>query len=134
MLKEEYDMDWKKATGFAFLFYVIINLIALIFVIFDKSDSMFAQIFLLLAIITTLVYLTYLLKPRSIQLKIYFGFLVFIISLLLDMGLTVPFSGWGYFHAWWSWFIYVVIFLTPLCVPSAHLAIQTKPNNSLKKK
>ena len=127
-------MDWKKATGFAFLFYVIINLIALVFVIFDKVDSLLIQLFLLLAIIVVLVYLTFLLKPKNIQSKIYFGFLVFIVTLLLDLVLTIPFAGWEYWQSWWTWLLYVIIFLTPLCVHSAHLAIQTKPNNSLKKK
>ena len=126
-------MDWKKAIGFAFLFYLIIFVIDLVFAIFDKSDSVGSEVFLLIVMITLLVYLTYLLKPKNVQAKIYFGLLVVTVTFIIELGLVIPSSGWEYLQSWWTWFIYALIFITPLCVPSAHLAIQTKPNNSLKK-
>ena len=56
-------------------------------------------------------------KPKNMQNGLVYGLIWLVIFVVLDLILTRPFAGWGYFASWKTWIVYALTILMPTFLP-----------------
>lgn len=56
-------------------------------------------------------------KPKNLKEGLIYGLVWALVLLLLDIILTVPFTGWEYFSSWKTWIVYALTILMPTLLP-----------------
>jgi len=100
------ELDWKKLLGYALLFWVIMFVVACIFVGFKVGDTMWAQIVMWIAAIIVIWLLAPLAGARDLQKGLIIGVVFVVVGLILDYIITVRFTGMEFFNSWELWTSY----------------------------
>lgn len=107
-------MNYKKLIGFGILIWVTAFVTASLFVAFNKIDSIAAKIIVPLAVGTAVFFVSKNLNLNSTKSAFKYSAAWIIIGLLLDVVITVPFTGWEIFTKWNVWLGYFLILIVPV--------------------
>lgn len=107
-------MNWKKLILPPVAIYAVIFLFisALIGAKIDQTQTWVWLVSLAILIIG-LYLATNFAKPKNVKEGLIYGFVWLGIFFLLDLALTIPFTGWGYFSDWKSYLSYGLIIVIP---------------------
>lgn len=106
-------MNWKKSVGFGLLLWIIMFVIASVFVILNWLEASWGS--LVLGIIgggVALILAKYV-RPSSPKMALSCGLTWVVVALILDLAVTKQFNP-GFFGGWEIWFGYALILLAPL--------------------
>ncbi|PIR44102.1 hypothetical protein COV23_01705 [Candidatus Wolfebacteria bacterium CG10_big_fil_rev_8_21_14_0_10_31_9] len=107
-------MDYKKLFGYGVLIWAVVYLVATAFVGYKLSGMLWTQIVL---VIISAVFSYFLAKNLSANLVVgmlKYSFSWMIMTIILSIIFTVPFTGWIVFNSWDMWASFLVILLVPL--------------------
>lgn len=119
-------MNWKKAIGFGIVIWILMFVIASIFIGFKIYGSV------VMNIITALIagVLSFLfagkIKPKSAGLALGYGITWLIVGYLLDLIITSRFNA-NILSSWSLWLGYVLILLAPLLTIKKGSTVSTPP-------
>lgn len=113
-------MDWKKLILPPVAIYAVIFLFISV-LIGAKINQEATWVWLVsLAITVVGLYLaTNYAKPVSLSQGLIYGLVWLIILFVLDIVLTVPFTGWDYFSTWTTYLPYLLALLMPALLPKS---------------
>lgn len=106
-------MNYKKLFGWGIAIWGAAYLVATGFVAYKMQDNIFAEIVTLIAMLIVLIAASRNLPDSSLAqvLKYSVGWVV--IGVILDLVLTVPFTGYAIFYHWTIWVSYALILVLP---------------------
>ena len=107
-------MNYKKLFGFGVLIWAVAYLVATAFVAYKMGESLLAQIVITLAVIAASCFCGWALELNSVKEILKYSASWLVIAFVLDLILTVPFTGWRIFYSWELWAGYLAILLVPL--------------------
>jgi len=107
-------MNYKKLIGFGILLWIIAFVIASVFVGAKAIDSIVAKITIPLVVGIAAFFVGKNLKLKSITETLKYSGSWIMIGVLLDMVVTVPFTGWGIFAEWNVWLGYLFVLTAPI--------------------
>ena len=107
-------MNYKKLIGFGILLWIIAFVIASVFVGAKAIDSIVAKITVPIVVGIAAFFVGKNLKLKSISETLKYSATWIVIGVLLDMAVTVPFTGWGIFAEWNVWLGYFFVLTAPL--------------------
>ncbi|MBU0540055.1 hypothetical protein KKF59_02480 [Patescibacteria group bacterium] len=107
-------MNYTKLFGYGVAIWAAAYLTATIFVAYKSMETLIAQI-----VVAVVGALAAYIAGRKLAAKNAGAILKYsipwvLIAVVLDMVLTVPFTGWGFFSTWSLWIGYALIALVPL--------------------
>jgi hypothetical protein len=110
-------MNWKKLLLYPLAIYGVIYLFicVLIGLKMDQHQTWVWIAGLVISIVGLFVATKYA-KPKNIREGIIYGLVWLVVFFVLDLILTVPFTGWGYF-GWKSYVSYGITVLIPTLLP-----------------
>jgi hypothetical protein len=107
-------MNYKKLIGFGILLWITAFAIASVFVGAKAIDSIAAKITVPIVVGIAAFFVGKNLKLKSIPETLKYSVVWIVIGVLLDMAVTVPFTGWGIFAEWNVWLGYFFVLTAPL--------------------
>ena len=107
-------LNYKKLFGLGILIWAIAYLVACIFVAYKTMDSLIAGIVVVIALALAAFFAGRSLKLSSVVEILKYSICWVIIAFILDLILTVPFTGWGIFSSWHLIVGYLLIIFLPL--------------------
>lgn len=108
-------MNYKKLIGYGVLIWVIVFAVVSAFIAFDiPSDNLFVNLVSLIAIIIATWFLAKNLKVKTQKEMIKYSLAWLIIAIILDLIVSVQFTGFGLFGRWHVLFGYLLILIVPL--------------------
>jgi len=107
-------MNYKKLFGFGVMIWAVAYLIATAFVAYGAMDALWAKTVLILVVAVVVFLAGKNLKSASVMNALKYSASWVVIGLILDMILTVPFTGWEIFSTWDLWVSYALVLLLPL--------------------
>jgi hypothetical protein len=107
-------MNYKKLIGFGILLWIIAFAIASVFVGAKAIDSIAAKISVPLVVGIAAFFAGKNLKLKSIPETLKYSVAWIVIGILLDMAVTVPFTGWEIFAEWNVWLGYFFVLTAPI--------------------
>ena len=106
--------NWKKGILFGLLLWVIMFVIASIFVAFKlPTESVFFNIFWIVLSAIVVFICAHYLMPRNISQAILYGLIFAVIGIVLDLIISARFVS-GLFASVYYWISYLVVILTPM--------------------
>lgn len=107
-------MNYKKLFGFGVLIWAVVYLAALAFVAYDLMDQLWAKIVVELVAVAVAYLAARNLGIGSAGEIFKYSVSWAVIAFVLDLILTVPFTGWQFFSGWEPYVGYALIILAPL--------------------
>ena len=107
-------MNYKKLFGFGILIWAVAFLVATAFVAYEAADTLWAKAIVILAVAVIAFFAGKTLKSVSAMDALKYSTSWVAIGLILDMIVTVRFTGWEVFSAWDLWVGYALVFILPL--------------------
>lgn len=113
-------MDWKKLVLPPVAIYAVIFLfISALIGAKAATDAVWVGIVSYAITIVGLYLATRYAKPKDIKQGLVYGLVWLIIFFVLDLILTRPFTGWGYFTDVKTWIVYALVLLIPTFLPKS---------------
>lgn len=107
-------MNYKKLFGWPVLIYAVIFLAMSGFVAYGDTSSLAAKL-TSLAITVVLAFLAGRnIKAGSVMEVLKYSVVWVVVVAILDVLLTIPFTGWQYFSSWEAWAGYILLLVVPL--------------------
>jgi hypothetical protein len=107
-------MKYKKIVGLGALIWGIAFITAAIFVAFSAIDTILAKIVVPFAVGVAAFFGGKMIDVELPKDILKYSIVWVVIGLLLDLVVTVPFTGWGIFAQWNVWLGYALILFAPL--------------------
>ncbi len=107
-------MNYKKLIGFGILLWMVAFISASVFIGAKAIDSIIAKITVPLAVGTVALFPGNSLKLNSVSETLKYSIDWVAIGVLLDIAVTVPFTGWGIFAQWNIWLGYCLVLIAPI--------------------
>lgn len=110
-------IDWKKALLFPVVIYAIAFLVASAFVAFKvETAGIVPWIVTTAAVLITAFILAKRLDLQNTKQALIYGVIWIMVLVVLDLAMTIPFTGIEYFYDWKAYLGYVLVFLMPAIV------------------
>jgi peptidoglycan/LPS O-acetylase OafA/YrhL len=108
-------INWKKALGYGLLFYLIVYVVATAFVAYkiNTQTDPFAWAAMMAVSLITGYVLSLRLDIKNYTEGLMYGLVWVVLTLVLDVILTLPFTGIGFFQSWQTLIGFVVTLLIP---------------------
>tara|TARA_B100000315_G_C14319694_1_gene470207 strand:+ start:80 stop:418 length:339 start_codon:yes stop_codon:yes gene_type:complete len=107
-------MNYKKLFGLGALIWISAYITASLFVAYKAVDALPAKIIIPIVIGIVAYFAGKNLKLKSIKKILPYSIGWLVIGLILDVIMTVPFTGWAIFAQWNLWVGYALILSIPL--------------------
>lgn len=107
-------MDYKKLFGYGGLIWAVVYLVATAFVGYKLMEMLWAQIVLVIISAILSYFLARNLNLNSVVEMLKYSLSWMAMSVVLNIILTVPFTGWAVFNSWDMWASYLLVLLVPL--------------------
>ncbi|PWB38721.1 MAG: hypothetical protein C3F02_02315 [Parcubacteria group bacterium] len=107
-------MNYKKVFGYGVLVWAVAYLVATVFVAYKATSTPWVDIVVAIAVAVASYFAGRSVAAHSAGAMLSYSFLWVIIGLVLNIILTVPFTGWGFFSSWYMWLSNALVLLVPL--------------------
>ena len=93
-------MNYKKVIGYGALIWAIVYLVATVFVAYKMTGTLLSQVVVLLVLAAAVFFASQKSNfvSRSDALKYALGWII--VGFILDLILTIPFTGWQFYLSW----------------------------------
>ena len=107
-------LNFKKILGYAVLLWIIMFVVASIFVGFNVGESLWAQIIMWIIVIIAVWILVGLTGAENVKTGLIIGIVFIVIGVILDLIVTVRFTGMELFSTWEIWASYGLTFIVSI--------------------
>lgn len=107
-------MDYTKLIGYGIVIWVAAYLVATAFVGYGAGDLTLASVTTTIVVAVVTYALARRLHERSLGILLLYAAGWVVIGLLLDLLLTISFTGWEFFRGWGVWTGYAVLVIATL--------------------
>lgn len=107
-------MNYKKLIGFGVLIWAVAYVLAMAFYAYHVLGALWAKIILDIVVAVFAFFAACNLKKSSALKILAYSVVWVIIAFLLDLLLTVPYSGMGIYKTWDLWIGYALVLIVPL--------------------
>jgi len=105
---------FKKVLGYGLLVYVVAFIVASIFVAYGSTESTLATWAVLIAVLVAVLFASKRLGVQTGGEAFKYSLGMLIIVAILDLVLTVPFTGMEIYSTWHIWVGYLLILFVPV--------------------
>lgn len=107
-------MNYKKLFGYGALIWVVAYIAAILLVVLRVGTTMRAGPLVGIVAAAMAAWAGTQLERTSIVKILFYSLGWVIVGLVLDLILTIPFTGWQFYFAWSYWASYVLIAVLPI--------------------
>jgi hypothetical protein len=108
-------VDWKNGLLDGVIYFLVIYVVATALVAYkvNPQSNIYAWILVTLVTLATGYILAVRLKVSSMSQGLVYGFIWLAVTLVLDLLITIPFTGISFFQNWQFWFGLVLTVFLP---------------------